>query len=174
MTPLPVEYREIPLDKGQTTRVTVDDFMRFGHRSWWAHWDKNTKSYYAVGKRKFPDGKWRGVKLHREILGLELGDKRQADHIDHDTLNNIYTDDPKTNNLRIATSSQNSINRRNRSDNTSGFKGVAYYALYGKWRARIMVAGKSKFLGYFETAELAYEARRKANDSYHGVFSCKG
>ena len=162
------EYREIPLNKGLATKVSHHQFEKYGKLHWWSLWDTKNNSFRAVRKAKSDDGRWALVYLHREILGLKRGDKRKGDHENHDTLDN------RDSNLRIATDRQNAMNRRNRIDNRSGQKGVSFYARYGKWRARIMVDGKSKLLGYFDTFELACAARIKATIEMHGEFSCIG
>jgi hypothetical protein len=74
-------------------------------------------------------------------------------------------------NLREATQSQNMHNRKNLSNNRSGFKGVAWHSRDQKWQARIMTNTVQKHLGYFETPELAYEARLQAEKELHGEFA---
>lgn len=43
-----------------------------------------------------------------------------VDHINHDTTNNCHS------NLRVVSSSKNSMNRRIREDNSSGYTGVRW------------------------------------------------
>lgn len=74
-------------------------------------------------------------------------------------------------NLRLATKSQNQMNRRIQRNNTSGFKGVHLFKRTGKFRAYIMVQGKEKHLGYFATAEEAHVAYVKAAVEIHGEFA---
>jgi hypothetical protein len=100
--------------------------------------------------------------MHRLLLSSKKGE--QVDHRNHDTLDN------RRSNLRTATASQNSTNRRRRSDNTSGTRGVRFYAPNGKWLARIGVNGKRKHLGYFPTQEAAYAAYVDAAIEEHGEF----
>ncbi len=77
-----------------------------------------------------------------------------VDHIDGDTINDKWP------NLRECTTSQNAANRRVISAlNQSGYKGVSFHCLSGKWHASLKVNGKSCNLGYFdrkENAALAY------------------
>ena len=75
-----------------------------------------------------------------------------VDHYDGDKQNN------RLENLRWVTSQQNSMNRGIRTNNTSGFIGVSFRK--SKWIAQITV-NKYRFLGYYDTAELASEARKK-------------
>lgn len=77
--------------------------------------------------------------------------ERQIDHRDLDKGNNRF------NNLREATHQQNAANRKAQSNNTSGYKGVAWSSSAQKWMAR--VAGQ--YLGVFdkpEDAARAYDA----------------
>lgn len=90
------------------------------------------------------------IHVHRLILGLKpkVG---IVDHIDGNPLNN------QKSNLRLCTSSQNSMNRRKSIVNKSGYKGVCWrYNTNGKnWCATIYKNAKQFHLGYFWTAEEA-------------------
>lgn len=86
----------------------------------------------------------------------------EVDHRDLDNSNNVLS------NLRAATSSQNSMNRRTRSDNTTGAKGV--YRRNGEWGAKIIVAGRHHFLGQYKTLEEARDAYNAGSVKYHGEF----
>ena len=88
--------------------------------------------------------------------------------IDHINLNKS---DNRIENLRDATGSQNQFNHRLRSDNTSGFKGVAWCKRDKKWKASIRVYGKNKSLGYYDNPEDAYKAYCNASRIHHGDFS---
>ena len=48
----------------------------------------------------------------------------------------------------------------------SGVMGVSLHAQTGKWVARIMVEGKTKYLGIFENLEDAAKARREGDLKY--------
>jgi len=75
--------------------------------------------------------------------------------IDH---KNGNKSDNRLANLRDVTKSLNMANVGRRKTNTSGFKGVSWSRWAGRWEARIQIAGKQKFLGYFGTPELAHAA----------------
>jgi hypothetical protein len=85
------------------------------------------------------------------------------DHRDGDPTNNRW------NNLRKATPSQNSANRRRPQNNTSGFKGVLAYR--GKWRATISKNGQSTVLGMFQSPEAAHAAYVAAARKLFGEFA---
>lgn len=107
------------------------------------------------------------VAAHKVIWAMEKGywPSQQIDHVSGQRSDN------RIRNLREATSSQNSMNTKIRSDNTSGYRGVSFHKLTGKWVARI-VANKSRFyLGMHPTAERASEAYEAASKKYHGEFS---
>lgn len=89
--------------------------------------------------------------------------KHEVDHIDGDPTNNSWA------NLRAATHAQNTRNTKLRSTNTSGFKGV--YALKGKFCARVMINGKSTYLGIFDTVEAANAIACATREEHHGEFA---
>jgi len=91
-----------------------------------------------------------------------------VDHIDGDKTNN------KINNLRLATVSQNGMNRVGlASNNTSGATGVRWYEKIKKWSARISIDGVETSLGYFTKKEDAIQARKEAEIKYYGDFRRK-
>jgi HNH endonuclease len=75
-----------------------------------------------------------------------------VDHRDGDPINNRWD------NLRLATRSQNSANRRRNRNNRSGFKGVIWDRRHGGWLARIGKDGRTYYLGRYATAEEAHAA----------------
>jgi hypothetical protein len=92
----------------------------------------------------------------------------QVDHRDTDKANN------RIENLRLATNSQNHINKGLPVNNTSGFKGVCWDSSVGKWRASIKVNGKKKYVGVFDDVELAGAARKIAERKLFGEFAYGG
>jgi len=107
------------------------------------------------------------LRLHQLLCPCDKG--KNPDHIDGNGLNNVYAPGELINNLRPATKSQNSANVGQRSDNTSGKKGVSRRG--PKWRAAISYLGQTIHLGYFTTPELAHEAYCQAALKYHGEFA---
>ncbi len=89
----------------------------------------------------------------------ELG----IDHRDCDRTNNRWL------NLREADHFQNVFNRRGYS--SSGFKGVSWDKVRQRWKSRITAHGRTYFLGYFDSAELAHLAFKSAVKSLHGEFA---
>ncbi|WP_423790324.1 HNH endonuclease, partial [Listeria monocytogenes] len=89
--------------------------------------------------------------IHR-ILMSRHDSKMDIDHIDCDCLNN------KKSNLRFVSRSQNQMNQRISSANTSGYKGVSFDKRVQKWAASINANPITERLGFFNSAEQAAEA----------------
>ena len=79
--------------------------------------------------------------------------KYQIDHI-----NEIKTDN-RISNLRDVGQTTNLLNQsKPQKNNISGLRGVSFFKRNGKYRAQLMISGKQHHLGYFDTAENAYQA----------------
>lgn len=116
----------------------------------------------SVDRVKFPS--------HRLAWLFHTGEWPK-DHIDHV---NMKKSDNRICNLREATNSQNGFNSQMPESNTSGFKGVSWYARAKKYRAQITAYGKRHYLGLFQDPALAYEAYKSASAKLHGEFSRAG
>lgn len=90
--------------------------------------------------------------------------------IDHINLNKL---DNRRSNLRICTYSQNNMNTKIKSSNTSGTKGVWWNAKREKWIAEIMIDNKKYYLGEFINKEEAIKTRKEAEIKYFGEFRNK-
>ncbi len=148
------EFITIPLTKGMVAIVDRED-AGLAALNWCA---SNTgKRWYALRQEN-------GVRiyLHRAIMGL---DGPRVDHIDGNGLNN------RRSNLRHATNSQNLANAGKKRHNTSGFKGVHWYAAGKKWVASIRSNNQVTHLGYFDSAESAARAYDNAALVLHGDFA---
>lgn len=124
--------------------------------------------FYAdrnVNKKEYYSGK---ILLHRVILERKLGrklDRREyVDHIDGNGLNNTRD------NIRLATPSQNSINKRMQSNNTSGVRGVVWNGR--KWQVEIKAGRNQKklYLGQFDTIEEAASVYQKKAAELFGEY----
>ena len=81
-----------------------------------------------------------------------------VDHINHNKLDN------RLSNLRLVSKSENSKNLSKPKNNTSGVAGV--YKDRGRWRSKITVNGKNKYLGTYSNKEGAVKSRMEALERY--------
>lgn len=112
---------------------------------------------YLTGK---VDG--RLLKAHRVAWAIVHGEwpTEIIDHINHNKLDNRLC------NLRDVSARENVRNRKPRDGEGLPF-GVNWKNDKQRYRARIMVEGKEKHLGYFDTVEEALAARKVA-EAHHG------
>ena len=143
---------------GKEFTVDLDDYDKISRYRW--HVDKNNYVICARGLNG------RDFKMHRLIMGVLEDNTVEIDHINRNT-----TDNRKTN-LRIATRSQNCINRDLTHGNASGKVGV-YHTKYGGWCAQINNDGVRHYLGYYRTFDEAVEARVEAEKALHKEFTPK-
>jgi hypothetical protein len=148
--------------------VLIDecDIDLLSHR-WYIHSGGHSNNYIC---RSNPRGvKPKCIYLHREILvriiGRSIMGSEYTDHINGNRMDNRRA------NLRIATRGQNQRNVKIHKDNASGLKGAYFSKTKGKFASRIMVAGVTHSLGYFDTAIEAHEAYCKAAAALHGEFA---
>ena len=113
-----------------------------------------TSNYNGEGKYKY---------MHAVLLNKH-GNGTYVDHKDGNRLNNLLE------NLRIATPSQNGMNKKIRSNNTSGRTGVHWSKQQGKWCVMISVNKNHMNLGYFDNFEDACRCRTAAEEKYFGEF----
>jgi hypothetical protein len=107
---------------------------------------------YAVTRITEGKNKYKIVPIHHMIVGIPPEGK-EVDHINRDRLDN------RRSNLRTVTHRINARNSGMFRHNTSGYRGVCWDKRRTKWFARIEIDKKSKFLGYYDTKEKAYERR---------------
>lgn len=105
-------------------------------------------------------------KAHR-LAWLYVYGKFPINEIDH--INGIKNDN-RISNLREATRSENSQNQlKAQSDNkSSGMLGVSYLKKQNKYQASIFYNGSLKYLGSFETKELAHNRYLEEKRKVHG------
>lgn len=133
-------YREISLAGRDgavrgIVKVSAEDFERLDA----FRWHLNGSGYAA---RSTPRPTRRLIYMHREIMGLPPGDKRQVDHINGDRLDN------RRDNLRVVTPAENSLNRHHRGG-SSRFRGVCWNRQRGMWRAQVAYLRENYCLGDF-------------------------
>lgn len=149
-------YRGIANNTNIEFFISECDFEKCKDINWGTNYDKHTKTYYVRSSNK--------GELSRFVLNV--ADKTLiVDHINHNTLDN------RRENLRVVSSSCNSMNRRLRTDNSSGVTGVRWHKATGKWQADIMAFGTNIYLGLFVDKDDAIKARKEAEDKYFGEYS---
>jgi hypothetical protein len=149
--------KTIKLNNGYETIVDDEDYEWLRVFHWLAHAKKNG-SVYAVHNTLHN----RHLIMHRLIMDAPKG--LEVDHINGNPLDNRRC------NLRLCTQAQNTRNHKIRKDNSSGFPGVSFYKQRNKWRACINLNYRSKFLGYFNSAQDASLAYRCAAKKLFGEF----
>ena len=105
------------------------------------------------------------IRISRYLMGV-LDEDRTKIYVDH---KNGDTRDNRRENLRIVTPSQNAMNSKLMSNNTSGCSGVYKYG--DKWLAMIYANNEKIFLGYYDTYEDAVKIRKEAEEKYFGEYS---
>jgi len=155
--------REIPLTQGKVALVDDEDYDMLIKWKWYAH--RNRYTFYAA-RHTYIDGKVRPdkpiIRMHREILGLAVGDKRQADHKDQNGLHNWRG------NLRIASPQANRLNQKLRVDNTSGYRGTYWHKRHRRWCCTVSINKKQTTIGYFHDKISAAKAYDRAAIKYYG------
>lgn len=113
------------------------------------------------------NGRW--MYAHRLAWALMNGDKWPEGEIDHINGN---PSDNRIENLRVVTRSQNVVNAKFNSANSSGYRGVCVVRRHGKirYQADIRRKGRKAYLGTFDTAEEAHSAYLKAALDEYGEY----
>lgn len=109
---------------------------------------RKTEHGYARGRNPLTR---KDILLHKYIT------KTTSDTIiDHINRNKL---DCRRENMRIADSQINSLNRNTPTNSKTGYKGVSLDKRTGKYRAYAKVDKKQICLGYYDSIELAHKAR---------------
>lgn len=141
--------RLIPLTRSKAAVVDDEDYAKLSKYNWCVL-DARGLLYAKRG-----DSGNATVLMHRAILGLGPGDRRQVDHVDGNGLNN------QRSNLRLANDTLNHANARprvQRVPKSSRFKGVSWSTRDRYWLAIVQSGGKRVYVGYFKDEEAAARA----------------
>ncbi len=152
----------IKLSKGYITVVDDEDYEFLMKWKWCVALDKTKKYPYAVRNQKI-NGKIYRISMNRFLLGVE-NNKLKVDHADHCTLNN------QRSNLRIATVSQNAMNKI-KTRGTSKYLGVSLHRPNNKWVARYCLNKKQITIGFYDLQIEAAKARDEIVKEVYGEFA---
>ena len=130
----------IKLTKGKRAIVDDEDYEYLNQFKW-----RFSSNGYANTSVKT-------IGMHRLVNNTPQG--LDTDHINGNKLDN------RRSNLRSVTRSQNMLNVKPQTNNTSGCTGVGKRG--DKWYARININRKERWLGSFNTFHKAVRARRSA------------
>ena len=122
---------------------------------------KNKSGHIMIG---YAGRRWYA---HRLAWFLYYGEwpRTHIDHINGNPLDNRIT------NLRLATQSQNMMNKRKLSSSRGKFKGITWHNRNKKWVAQIKKDGKNTYLGSFPSQEEAHAKYREVAQIKFGEFA---
>lgn len=144
--------------KGEEFYFDLEDYDKIKNYCWCVNDEGYIKAYVPELSKI--------ISFHRLIMDLNdvLYD------IDHKN-GELSRFDNRKSNLRIATRSQNQMNKGKQKNNTSGVVGVGWHKASDKWAAYIAINKKQIHLGLFDKFEDAVKARKEAEDKYFGEWS---
>lgn len=149
--------KRIPLrarDGSVRAYATVDD----GDYEWLSQWPWHLRDGYAVRTVYLGRGRMTTEAMHALVAGGRGPDHRNGDKLDN-----------RRENLRLITHAQNAQNYRRRMSTVTGVRGVTR-ARGGQYMARVMLDGRSHYLGLHATVAQAAAVVR-AFRSEHMPFS---
>jgi hypothetical protein len=117
--------------------------------------------------RKYPSANWQGktIYLHVEVAKRKFN-REIPDQVDHEDRNPLNC---RRYNLRLATNSQNKMNKDVAYLSCTGFKGVSKHG--NRFRAKIWNNDQQYHLGLFDTAEEAAAAYNAEAFRLYGEFA---
>lgn len=151
------DYAVGTLPSGDEFIIDTED-IEIVSQFWW--YKKADQNYVICDLHK--NGKMeRRIRLHRFLMNVLDDDRVVVDHINRNPL------DCRKSNMRIATQSQNCLNKSRHSKNTTGYTGVHFEKDSGIYQAEIRIAKTTVHLGrskdkvecaqmYNEAAKLLY------------------
>jgi hypothetical protein len=154
-------FRKIYLGEGEFTIVEPPDYYAYGKYRW--IFSGEGYNFYAIREMKIGPKKTKIVSLHREIMNAPKGIL-----VDHQNNNGL---DNRRANLRLATYSQNAINKPKKANTSSKYRGVCFEKSCQEWGAFIRINGKQTRLGRFENEIDAAKTYDKAARKYHKEFA---
>ena len=147
-----------PLTRGYVALVSPEDVGVFNRK-----WSVNIHKKHVAAVRILHPQRTSQL-MARLLLGIEGNPELVADHRNGDSIDN------RRHNIRACTQAENARNQRRHRDRKNGLpKGVT--AKRGKFAAVIMANGVQRYLGSYETPDLASSAYQAAAVELHGEFA---
>jgi len=152
---------EIELTRGQRTVVDAEDYWKELHKYKFCAVFNKRGGVFEGRARAMVDKKSAPVRIHQiiaEMHGYLLGSYEDVDHLDGNSLNNLWS------NLAPGTHRNNACNRKDQRDGTksSQHPGVSWHEKEHKYRAQIQFEGRPIHLKYFDNEEEAAKAYEHA------------
>lgn len=145
--------------------LLVDDVDKDLERFSW----RLDKAGYVIRGPKLSKARPGMERVHRVVLARVLGRVLQAHElVDHVNGNRA---DNRRENLRLATKSQNGMNRGSTNGSSSRFAGVAYDKRKQRWFAKVTLMGKQVAVGRYHSEEEAAWMRDQFALALHGDFA---
>jgi hypothetical protein len=145
---------EIQLSRDAVAIVDDEDFDKLNQFKW--SFDGRYASRHQRNSSKT-------IRMHNDIMNTPKG--MEVDHINGNPLDN------RKSNLRICSHSQNMMNCKIRSDNTSGSKGVWWDKVREKWFVRLETQKGRLNLGRFSDKQEAINTYNEAAKKHFGEFA---
>jgi len=162
--------------KPELTQARLKELLRYDPETGHFTWIKSTSNRAPVGNRAGAwgaDGYLRisvdcSDYLAHRLAFLYVTGKFPSEDADH--INRVPGDN-RWANLRPASRAQNAANKGLQTNNTSGFRGVTWHALSGKWTAAVKKNRKKIYLGLFDHIEDAARAAQQCREEVFGIFA---
>ena len=104
--------------------------------------------------------------VHKIVYLMNYGHIPEiVDHIDGNIQNN------RVDNLRAATKSQNSLNKKMRFNSGTGVKNVTQDKTTGRYKVHLTINKKRKHFGTYDDLELAELVAIEAQSKFYGAFA---
>lgn len=144
---------------GDKFKIDKEDYEKIKNHTWQA----NKKGYI------YTQYKSEKIFLHRIVMNVHGDDwvNKRIDHINHDVTDN------RKSNLRIVTSSQNTMNSKVRSESGTQIKGIHKRKDCRRYEVSIYKNGKAHYLGLYKTLDEAIEVRKNAEIEMFGEYRYK-
>lgn len=146
----------IKLTNGSIALVDDEDFDWISKFNWYFLKANRSDNGYAYTTKK-----GMSILMHRLIMNTPKG--LFTDHINRNKLDN------RKENLRIVTPSENNLNTKLKSTNTSGYRGVTFHKEKRKFMSQLSFNNNYFFLGYFDNPKDASRAYEEKLGQIHGL-----